>query len=225
MDVVLLGARGHAKDTIKNIEEHNANEVRATKRFNILGCLDDVKKPKKGASLLGYQILNSMEILSRKPFGGIRVICAVGDPFVKKALVVKARAHRLKFFSFVHPSVRIHRTTVMGDGVNIFSNSLISADCRIGDHVSINYACSVNHDCRISEYATLSPGARLGGKCSIGAYSLVGINACTVHGITMGDWSVLGAGSTAIRDIPGTKVAAGNPARPIGRRDKNRPIL
>lgn len=225
MDVVLLGAGGHAKDTIKNIEEHNASGVPAVKKFNIIGCLDDINGFGRDAHVLGYPVLNSFEMLSRKPFAGARVMCAVGDPFAKKALAAKARAQRLKYFSCVHPSVSIHRSAVIGDGVSIFASSLISADCFIGDHVSINYGCSVNHDCRISEFVTLSPGARLGGKCFVGAYSLIGINACTVHGIKIGDWSVLGAGSTATRDIPCDTVVAGNPARPVGRRDKNRSIL
>ena len=224
MDVVLLGAGGHAKDTIKNIEEYNS-EVSAKKILNIVGCLDDVNKIKNGAEILGYPVLSSFDILTKKPFKGIRVICAVGDPVAKKKLVAKAKTRRLRFFTFIHPSVAIHRSTKIGEGVNIFSSSVISAACSIGDHVSINYACSINHDCTISEFATISPGVRLGGKCSIGAYVFLGINACTVHGITLGDWSVLGAGATAIKDIANCTIAVGSPSQPINKRDKNRAIL
>jgi len=225
MDVVLLGAQGHAKDTIKNIEEYNIDQVSKRGRFKIIGCLDDINGAKPGAELCGYPILSSMKVFDKAPFKDARVICATGDPLTKQKLVKKAAARKLKFFSLVHPSVTIHRSCKVGEGVNLFASSILSACCRIGDHVSVNYMCSINHDCIISDFVTLAPGVKIGGSCMVGPHVFLGINACVIHGITIGRWAIVGAGATVIKDVSASTVAAGNPAKAIGKRDKNIPAL
>src|SRR3989338_4969231 len=164
VDIVLLGAGGHAKDMLKNIEEYNSAALSKKNRLNIIGCIDDFNKIAPKASLLGYPILPSMKYLETKPLKKVFVICAVGDPFQKRIFVEKALRLKFKFFNLIHPSVKIHRSIKMGRGISIFAYSVISSYCTICDHVSINYLCSISHDCLIGDYTTLAPGVKIAGN-------------------------------------------------------------
>jgi len=218
-DIVLLGAGGQAKDMLKNIEEYNADQLSRQKRFNVLGCFDDVNKVKPGDSLMGYSILPSIKCFERKPFRNARAICAIGDPVGKKVVVEKIRRYKVKFFNLIHPSIKIHPTVKLGTGVSIFYCSVISAICNIGDHVSINYLCSMSHDCYLGSYATFAPGVKIAGGGRLGEGVFMGINSCTIHNINIGRWSIIGAGTAVIKDIPSNVIVAGNPPKELGKRD------
>src|SRR3990167_9344387 len=147
MDIILLGAGGHAKDFIKNIEEFN-RDVPKKARLNIRLLIDDYNNSSTKHMLAGYPVMHSLKVLSRPEFKKAAVMCAVGDPVNKKAFINKSGIYRLKYANFVHPSVSIHRTTKLGVGVSIFASSVISAFTEIGSHVSVNYFVSVSHDCK-----------------------------------------------------------------------------
>jgi len=222
-DLVLLGAGGHAKDVIKNIEEFNQS-VPKHKRFNLIGCIDDVSAAKK-RDVLGYEVFGSVGVLSGRAFKNARLLCAVGDPVNKIKFLKKVTLSKPRFATLVHPSVNMGRFAEAGDGTVIFAGSIISAHCRIGANVCINYSCTISHDCLIGYNATISPGVNLGGRVSVGANALLGINACCSNDIALGPWSVAGAGAVVIRDVPGHAIVAGNPARQIGKRKENKALL
>ncbi len=217
MNIVFLGAGGHAKDIIKNLEEYNKS-VSKRRRMKLIGCIDDQNTRKCPAEILGYPIFNSMDVFTRKAFKKVFVICAVGDPISKRIFIEKARRYHLRFINLIHPSVLIHRSTKIGSGVLIFSSSIISSCCCIGDYVTINYLCSINHDCSISSYSTLSPGVKLGGRLILEEGVLMGINACCSNDLRIGSWSVVGAGTTVIKDVPRQTIVVGNPHRILGKR-------
>ncbi len=225
MDIVLLGAGGHAKDMIKNIEEYNDFMLSKEKRLNILGCVDDTGAGKKDGRLCDYPVLNSVNLLGRGNFKNARAICAVGDPAAKSVFIAKARRFGIKFFSFVHPSVKIPRTSRIGSGVSIFSSSIISAFCDIGDHVSINYQCSISHDCRIGDLVTISPGVKIGGCCVVREGAFLGINSCLSDKVRIGSWSVIGAGAVIVKNVSPRDIVVSACQRILGKRDKDIPVI
>jgi sugar O-acyltransferase (sialic acid O-acetyltransferase NeuD family) len=224
MDIVLLGAGGQAKDMLKNIEEYNLDAPKS-KRFNVIGCLDDTNHIKKGAKLPGYRILTSMKVFEKPSFRKARVICAVGDPLGKKIFERKARWYNLVFFNLIHPTVSVPKTCKLGTGVSIFSNSIVSAFCEIGDHVSVNYLCSISHDCTIGDLVTLAPGVKIAGRCILEEGCFLGINSCVINNIKIGEWSVVGAGTPVVKDVLPNSVVVGGSCRVLSSRDKNKPLL
>lgn len=53
----------------------------------------------------------------------------------------------------------------------------------------------------------------------IGDKAWIGFNASILKGVTIGEGAVIGAGAVVTKDVPAYAVAAGNPARIIGRID------
>lgn len=227
MDIALLGARGHAIDFIKNIEEYNLDAPRS-RRLNIVCLVDDVSAVVPD-ELCGYRVVRSLgaalAVSDGRRRGAVKAIIAAGDPTVKKKIVLKAKKLGLEFFTFVHPSVKIHRTSSIGTGSSVFAGAVISAFCVIGNHVSVNYGATLSHGCRMGDFATLSPGVNIGGNVKISEGCFVGINACCSNDIAMGPWSVAGAGAVVIRDVPALTIVAGNPAANIKTRNKNVPVI
>ena len=222
-DLILLGAGGHAKDIIKNVEEYN-EACRRNERFNIIGCIDDVSEMKK-PELMGYRVFGSMDVLSKKAFRNAELICAVGDPGNKIKFIKKVPARKPRFATVIHPSVNIGRSVDIGPGTIIFAGSVISAFCKIGVNVCVNYSCTISHDCVIGDNATIAPGVNLGGRVRVGDNALLGINSCCSNKITLGPWSAVGAGTVVIKDVPGYAIVVGNPHRIIGNRKENLPLI
>ena len=106
----------------------------------------------------------------------------------------------------------------IGDCCRIYSNIGTSESylITIGDGVTIsNDVQLITHDNSIIKVVTDSTDlfgeVIIGDSCFIGAHSIV------LPGVTIGDHCIVGAGSVVSKSIPEGSVAAGNPARVIGK--------
>ncbi len=80
----------------------------------------------------------------------------------------------------------------------------------IGENSIIGYNATILcHEFRIKEFCT--------GKVEIGANVLIGANSTILPGVQIGEGAQVGAGSLVNRDIPPGVLAAGVPARVIGK--------
>jgi len=224
MDIILLGAGGHAKDLIANIEDMNAASGKG-KKISIIGCVDDTGRADSGLKKLGYEIFKSADVLSKRGFRSVAVVTAVGDPLNKIRFIEKVKKYNPKFANIIHPSSLISRSAVLGRGITVFAHSAISSFCRIGDHVSINFLCSVSHDSIIGEYSTLCPGVNVSGRVTIGECSLMGVKSSCSNKLSLGPWCVIGAGTLVVKDVPANAIAAGVPHKILGKREKDKPVL
>jgi acetyltransferase EpsM len=224
MDIILLGAGGHAKDIITNIEDMN-RDLPAARRVNLLGCLDDTGVYNPDIEQMGYELFTEVKSLAKRALRNASLLCAVGDPLGKKRLIQKTAFLKPKFANLIHPSAVISGSVKMGRGVTVFAYSVISGLSKAGDHSSVNFHCSVSHDCVVGDYATLCPGVNVAGRVNIGEGVFMGIGSCCLNKVDIGAWSVIGAGSTVTKSIPAYSVAAGTPHRIIGKREKGRPVI
>jgi acetyltransferase-like isoleucine patch superfamily enzyme len=103
----------------------------------------------------------------------------------------------------VGPRTRIHSG-------GFLSNVILGADVFCGPHVTFtddpHPPCPRYLDC--VKGAVVEDGAVLGAR------------AVLVPGVVVGAGSLVGAGSVVTRDVAPGDVVAGNPARPVGRRDE-----
>ncbi len=123
------------------------------------------------------------------------------------------------------PVVAVHRTAfVAGDasigaGSQILAQSAVCAAARLGDAVIVNTAASVDHECVLGDGVHVAPGARLAGCVVAGPGAFIGTGAIVLPRLRLGEGCVIGAGAVVLADVPAFTVVAGNPARPIGRRE------
>jgi serine acetyltransferase len=111
---------------------------------------------------------------------------------------------------------------------------LLPAEAEVGEGIVLDhYALGVvmhpqvkiGDRCRIYHHVTLAAESVIGSEhfiilgndVTIGAHSIVVARSNT--SLTIGDGAVLGAGSVLTKSIPAGEVWAGNPAKPIARRD------
>lgn len=91
-------------------------------------------------------------------------------------------------------------------------------------HVASNVSF-INHDitCMMFNYMDKEHKYRLRqGEINIGDNVFIGSNSTILYDVTIGDNVIIGAGSLVNRDIPGGTVAAGVPAKVIGKFDDYR---
>lgn len=125
-----------------------------------------------------------------------------------------------------------------GDSSSIYDTSVIMGDVEIGDHVWIGpYTLleGANAPLRIGNYVTINSGVMIythdstkhyvsGGKSpfdkgpvTIGNYTVIGTQSMVSCNVQIGEHCIVAAQSFVNRDIPDFSIAAGTPARIIGR--------
>lgn len=107
----------------------------------------------------------------------------------------------------------------IGENVNIYDTYIDNGHpylCEIGSNVTLSCCSILTHD------ASMHGATGLGkiGKVIIGNNVFVGYRSIILCNTRIGDNVIIGAGSVVTRDIPSNSVAAGNPARVIGRYDE-----
>jgi putative colanic acid biosynthesis acetyltransferase WcaF len=76
-----------------------------------------------------------------------------------------------------------------------------------------SYLCSATHDYRAPDFPLMIAPIRIGAKAWVAAGAFIG------PGVTIGEGAVCGARSVVLRDVPPWTVAAGNPAKPVKKRE------
>jgi sugar O-acyltransferase (sialic acid O-acetyltransferase NeuD family) len=211
MNILLLGASGHARvivDVIEKVAEHH-----------IVG---HITEDASGELCSDYRILGRFDHLRAlcDEYHVQGIIAAVGDNWSRGDVL--RRAHdiipSLSAVRAVHPSAQVGQCVSVGDGTVVMAGAVINSGTRIGQHCIINTRASVDHDCVIDDFASIAPGATLGGNVHVGRFTAVSLGASIIHGVSIGEHTVVGAGSVVVRDLPSHVVAYGVPARVVRQR-------
>lgn len=163
----------------------------------------------------GYPIIGTIDaVLTRdiKP----TVVCALGDPRVRKRILEKCFTSGAKAVSLVHPSVLKPDHVRFANACIVSAGTVISTNVSIGVGALLNLGCRVGHDVDIGAFASLMPNVSVGGESVIGEGAFVGIGASISNRVTVGEWSVVGAGAVVLKDVPPRAIVAGVPSRAIG---------
>jgi putative colanic acid biosynthesis acetyltransferase WcaF len=140
--------------------------------------------------------------------------------FAWRRFVLRAFGARIGREVHVYPSTRIYMpwNVEIGDwsalGEDAFIYSL--GHVTIGESVTLSYrahVCAGTHDLRDPLLPLLKPPVRIESGAWIGTEAFIG------PGVTVGSGAVVGARAVVVRSVPAQTIVAGNPARPIGRRD------
>jgi sugar O-acyltransferase (sialic acid O-acetyltransferase NeuD family) len=211
--VMIIGAGGHGRE-VADILRHQQAQGEDIIPY---GFIDD-NKSLHGSELEGLAVLGDWAWLENAERENVAVICAVGLPEPRKALVRRAEDLGLSFANAISPLAYISPSAKIGKGVMIFPFAAVSTSTEIGDHACINGLSLVGHDSQIGPYASVAPGVTIAGNVTIGEGCWIGMGANVVQGTTIGEWSFITVGAAVVRDVPGHMVAAGVPARSIRKR-------
>jgi sugar O-acyltransferase (sialic acid O-acetyltransferase NeuD family) len=224
--VVILGAGGHARETLGILEELKAAASGAgADEWDVLGFVDE-DPAKHGALVDGKAILGGFTWFTDEDGGireggaeDLRVICAVGSGPGRRRLVKRAREMSLVFCNAISPRASVSPLASIGVGSMIAPGAVIGPEVTVGDHVIVNVGCTISHEARLGDYCTLAPGVHIAGNTRLGDGCDLGIGTVTIQGITIGDWSIVGAGCVLIEDVPPNVTVVGVPARVIKSRE------
>lgn len=207
-EIVIVGASGFGKEVAFLIEEIN----KFSSKWKILGFLDD-NPEKHGTLCLGYPVLGDTHWLERR--NDVACAIGIGDPRIRRKIVRRLDAWKIDFPCLVHPSVVMHSSVKMRDGVIICAGNILTVEILLGRHVHLNLMNTVGHGAVLDDFCTVYPGVNISGDVKLGPGVSMGTGSEIIQGIKVGEGSIVGAGATVVRDLPPNVVAVGTPAKPI----------
>lgn len=123
----------------------------------------------------------------------------------------------------IHPSAFVAHNARLGPGSQVLAHAVVAVECVLGSDCIVNTVASVDHEGRLGDGVHLAPGARLAGCVTVDDFAMVGTGAAVLPRLRIGKGAVVGAGAVVLSDVEPWTVVAGNPAKPIGRREPRSP--
>lgn len=146
----------------------------------------------------------------------------------------------------VSDKARIGSGTKIWINVQIRENAEIGDDCIVSKDVYIDHAVKLGSRCKVQNSVSIYHGVEIGDDVFVGPNACftndrvprafttdwevvptridngasIGANATIVCGITIGEYAMVAAGSVVTKDVPPYTLVMGNPARAVGRIDK-----
>jgi len=128
---------------------------------------------------------------------------------------------------------------VIGNDCNINCHTFIENDVKIGDRVTVKSGVFLWDGIRIDDDAFIGPNAtfindkyprskRYPAKFPltvVGKGASIGANATILAGVTIGEFALVGAGSLVTKNVEPYTLVVGNPAKPVGRVNKEGVVI
>lgn len=206
-DIVIIGAGGFGREVAWLIEDINKVE----KEWNIVGFVDDDESI-QGNEINGYRVVGNVEWLKKQE---INVVNAIGDPIIKKKVMVRLEDSKNIYPILIHPNVIYSDKVEIGEGSIICAGNIITVNIEIGTHVIVNLDCTIGHDAVLGDYTTVLPSVNISGFVKIEECVNIGTGSVIIQGASIGKNTVVGAGAVVVKDLPGNCTAVGAPAKPI----------
>jgi len=165
--------------------------------------------------LLGYR--------TGRPIGPLTPLVLGDDSTVRSGSVLYAGTTIGRHLETGH-NVVIREQNIIGDGLNVWNNTVIDYGCTIGNNVRIHSNCYIAQFTTIEDDVFIAPGVCVANDphqvctlCMRGPTlkkgCRIGVNVTLLPHVVVGEGAVIGAGSVVTRDVPPAMLAFGNPAR------------
>lgn len=120
-------------------------------------------------------------------------------------------------------NVNISNNVHIGNGVKIQNNVSVYEGVEIEDNVFLGPSCVFTND--LTPRAAYPKGHNNYKKTIVKEGASIGANATIVCGNMIGKFALVAAGAVVTKDVPDYSIAAGNPAKIIGKIDENGNII
>jgi sugar O-acyltransferase (sialic acid O-acetyltransferase NeuD family) len=206
--VLIVGAGGFGREVLSYCSEHPANG----REWRIGGFIDD-----NGGAMERWNNVYPVvaSIASYEPSENDLLICAIGQPSLKRRICSELLAKGANFGSFIHPRAVVGMNVKLGVGVVLCPNVILTCDIVVGNFVAINCSSSLGHDSTVGGYTTINGACEITGGVQLGEGVFVGARAVVIPGLSIEDDAVIGAGSVVIQNVKAGETVFGNPARTL----------
>jgi sugar O-acyltransferase (sialic acid O-acetyltransferase NeuD family) len=204
--LIIIGAGHFAVDVADLIED--------IPELNVVGFVVNQPPFEHGSTLLGRPIYWIDELLSFDD--SYKAVCAIGTT-KRKDIINQVEQRGIQFVTVIHPSARVSRRAIIGEGSIISGGAQVTAETKIGRHVIINRGALVGPFTIIEDLAYIAPGAIIAANVKIGSQTWVGLGANILEYLSIGEHCIIGAGSLVTQDVPDRVKVVGMPAMIIER--------
>ncbi len=212
--VIIIGGKGSAVVAAEQIYD-------AQKRFGspveFLGFAFDDEE--YGDDIYGFPVLSkTREVYEKyKKYADVKFIFQLYRPDLINERIDLLNSYRIpedRFFTFIHPSCMIARSSKIGAGTILMANSVVNSNATIGKFCTIQSNVTIGHDSVMGDYNFVATQSTIG-NLVMGNRNFIGMNASTNNFITIGDNCFIGMASNVVKSIPSNTKVYGNPAKPF----------
>ena len=212
-NLIIFGSSYHAKVVFW--------EVMKTKRYDVLGFVDDKIRQKKIIIKFkrnNYINLGSTQqavlslIKQRKKFCGI---IGIGSNIIRKKIVkeIGLLDKSFKWEKIVSKSADIDFDVFIDKGSFINSGVVIKNGTKIKKHCLINTSASIDHDNYFDDFSSCGPGVITGGNVKVGQLSHLGIGSVIKEKIEIEKDVFIGGNSFVNKDCKRGNIYFGVPIK------------
>lgn len=195
MELVLLGAGGHAK-VVAGIARRCG--------YTVAGFLDDGRP--EGSLFQGARVLGP---ISQAALRTEALFVAVGDNAARQRLFQSLETR--EFVTLIDPHAVVPGDLQIGRGSVVMPGAVVLAGTTIGSNCILNTSCSVGICCNIADHAHLCPGTCLEQGAAVGEGTMLGTGSIVLRGVRVGERCVVGAGAILDADLAPGLLAYGRP--------------
>src|SRR5690606_35393479 len=146
--IVIIGAGGHAAELHDYIMSTQSHDVHGNS-LRIIGFIDENVE-----NYLKYELSSPYlgSISDHKIQDNTFYLIGIGNPVVRKNIVLNFKERGAKFISYVDPSASLSPTSQIGIGAVIAPFVNLGPKTVLGDFSLINSRCSLGHDSQVGEF-------------------------------------------------------------------------
>lgn len=210
--IIIIGGRGTA---IVIADQINDAVNRFGNKIEVLGlALDDLSN---GDCISGYPILCGIKELYEKygKFDDVKFIYSLYRPDCieeRSKILYDLNIPAEKFANFIHPSVMLAKSAIVGIGNVLLANVVMNSNARLGNFNTINSGCLLGHDIVIGNNNYFAGQVCVGSGLNIGNMNFFGLNTSIRNGISIGNNNIVGMASNITKDVNDNNILYGNPA-------------
>jgi len=211
--IIIIGGKGAAVNLGDHII-HSINHYSA--KYELLGyCIDDEKL---GTHINGIPILCKLNELTARynKFSDVKYFFALYKPSCMNERVTLFQSLKLpmeKFTNFIHPSVYIAPSSIIGTGNVFCANVVVNSNAIIGNFNTLNGNSLFGHNSQIGNHNIMAAGSIVSSEVKIGNGNFFGINATIRDRCQIGNFNIIGMSSTVLHDVNSNKTLVGSPAK------------
>lgn len=204
IELVLLGAGGHAHSCIDVIEQHGQFAI-----AGLIGAADEV-----GRTVLGYPVIGtdaSLPELAGRYRHALVTVGQITKPEPRIRLFETLQRLGWVLPTIVSPRAYVSAHATIGEGTIVMHGAVINANASVGRNCIINSMSLIEHDATIEDHCHVATAAAVNGGVRVGAGTFLGSQCSVRENVVIAQRCVIGMGQTVIADcaagvlLPGIK--------------------
>ena len=197
--IVIIGSGAVAAELTTYIEDRNRHS-NSNDQWEVMGYLDSEENIGKYWAKYKFKKPVLADIYSYEIKGDEYFIVGISNIDFRKRMIEVITGKGGRLITFIHPSVIIAETAVLGSGNVIYPFCIIGPNTVIGDNNLVTAYSFISHDCRIG-HGNFFSTAGLSGSVTVGDENYFGIRSTVLPGVMIGNKNTIQAGMTVDKNI------------------------